>query len=133
MYGFVSLLDIENLLAEKSGKKTSAVICTLLLFLGSFGIYLGRFLRWNSWDIIQAPFRLFGDIGDRFINPLSHPRTWGLTILMGILLNFMYWSMKLMGKQVHKSTEIEESLSKKINTMEFVTLKKPTEKIKQKT
>jgi uncharacterized membrane protein len=64
------------------------------LFLSGFGIYIGRFLRWNSWDVINNPVPLFGDIIHRFANPLTHPRSWGLTILLGILLNLFYFSFK---------------------------------------
>jgi uncharacterized membrane protein len=33
-----------------------------MLALGSFGIYLGRFLRLNSWDVVTRPFKLVGDV-----------------------------------------------------------------------
>jgi len=95
MYGFVSLMDIENILFRKFSKLGRTALTTLLLFSGGFGIYLGRFLRWNSWDIIQDPAGLAYDIGDRFVNPMDHPRTWCVTILVGLLLNIMYRSMKL--------------------------------------
>lgn len=96
IYGFVSLLDIEKMLRKNYGKNLTAISITLLLFIGSFGIYLGRYLRWNSWDIIQNPMGLLYDITERFAKPFEHPRTWGLTILMGLLLNMMYWSIKLL-------------------------------------
>jgi uncharacterized membrane protein len=56
---------------------------TLLLVFGlsSFGIYLGRFLRWNSWDILSNPLPLFSDIIDRVTNPEDHPRTLALVVL----------------------------------------------------
>ena len=95
MYGFVSLLDIERLLENNFSKRVADISTVILLFLGSFGIYLGRYLRWNSWDIMQDPINLLYDIGERFVNPLAHPRTWGVTILMGLLLNIMFWSIKL--------------------------------------
>jgi len=94
-FGFISLLDIESLLQKQFSTKITRVITIAMLFLGSFGVYLGRYLRWNSWDIINEPYSLFTDISDRFLDPFSHPRTWGLTILMGILLNMMYWTFKL--------------------------------------
>ena len=75
------------------------IISVLLLFLGSFGIYLGRYLRWNSWDIITEPFKLMYDVGDRLINPFEHPQTWGMTILMGLFLNMIYWSFRLIRKR----------------------------------
>jgi uncharacterized membrane protein len=96
LFGFISLMDIEDLLGKYLRKKYVTTLSILFLFIAGFGIYLGRFLRWNSWDIIRNPFGLFNDLSDRFTNPLIHPRTWGMTILMGILLNMMYYSFKLM-------------------------------------
>lgn len=95
LYGFISLMDIEKMLENYFNDKLIAFMTIVFLFLSAFGIYLGRFLRWNSWDIIGNPLGLMFDIVDRFVNPFSHPRTWGLTILMGILLNMMYFSFKL--------------------------------------
>jgi len=96
IYGFTSLMDIEKLLTKYLTAKYINVIIILFLFLASFGIYLGRYLRWNSWDILRNPFGLATDVIGRFINPLSHPRTWGMTLLMGLLLNMMYFSLKFM-------------------------------------
>lgn len=99
LFGFMSLWDIEVLLEKFINKKLIPIISVLLLFLGSFGIYVGRYLRWNSWDIIQEPYRLVYDIGHRVINPLEHPRTWGMTIFMGVFLNLIYWSLRLIRKR----------------------------------
>ena len=103
MYGFVSLLDIEKTLTKTFNTRITNITITLLLFSGSFGIYLGRYLRWNSWDIINEPTNLLYDIGERFTNPLAHPRTWGLTILMGLLLNIMFWSIKLIRRDYNRA------------------------------
>ncbi len=100
VYGFVSLMDIEKLLKKHISNRLINAMTILFLFLASFGIYLGRYLRWNSWDILNNPFGLFNDIFDRVINPFEHPATWGMTILMGVLLNMMYFSIKLIrGKE----------------------------------
>ena len=95
LFGFLSLWDIELFLSRFIKRKYITSLSITLLFLGSFGIYIGRYLRWNSWDIISQPFALMYDIGDRIINPFSHPRAWGMTILMGIFLNILYWSFRL--------------------------------------
>jgi len=60
----------------------------MILFLSGFGIYLGRFLRWNSWDIISNPQLLANDNIHRIMHPLSHPRTWGVTFGFGLLFLF---------------------------------------------
>lgn len=105
MFGFMSLWDIEKILKSYvsqsrlkrffSAGLAIPVVSSFLLFIGSFGIYLGRYLRWNSWDIIAEPFALIYDIGDRFINPFAHPQTWGVTLFMGLFLNVVYWSLRL--------------------------------------
>ena len=98
LYGFFSLRDIEQILAPKLNRSFLVLNTILLLFLSSFGIYIGRFLRWNSWDILQSPIALFYDIGDRFLHPLDYPSTWGMTVVMWLLLNMMYWSFRFMDK-----------------------------------
>ncbi|MBB4808226.1 putative membrane protein [Chryseobacterium defluvii] len=97
--GFISLNDIERMLSAYFKKPVISVIVVFFLFLSSFGVYLGRFLRWNSWDILNNPFGLFNDIVVRFIYPLEYTKTWGVTLLMGIMLNFMYFMVKLFRKE----------------------------------
>ncbi len=96
LFGFMSLIDIEKLLLEYTNTRIITFISVFLLFVASFGIYIGRYLRWNSWDLIISPFSLLYDISDRIFNPFAHPGTWGMTILMGLLLNMFYWSFKFL-------------------------------------
>lgn len=104
MYGFVSLYDIESLLIQNRTKRIlSSLVIVLLLFVAGFGVYLGRYLRWNSWDIVQNPLELLHDVMTRFINPLAHPRTWGMTILMGFLLNAMFWAIRYISTKHQKA------------------------------
>jgi uncharacterized membrane protein len=103
LFGFLSLMKIERLYTNFFTGKQIAWFSSIILFLASFGVYLGRFLRWNSWDVINNPGHLLFDISDRVINPFEHPRTWGVTILFGVLLNIIYWTIKLLRN--HKSTE----------------------------
>ena len=92
LFGLLSLWDIEKVLRNFLPPRVIPLVSVSLLFLGSFGIYLGRYLRWNSWDVLREPFGILYDISDRLVNPLDHPRTWGMTIIMGLFLNMVYWS-----------------------------------------
>jgi len=96
--GFLSLFDIEQLMLQRRRIQAKHIpyISGGMLFLASFGIYLGRYLRWNSWDIFVNPFGILADIADRFIHPFDHPRTWGMTLLMGFFLNAVYYSIRLL-------------------------------------
>jgi uncharacterized membrane protein len=94
LFGFISLMDIEKILSEYFSKGKVIFLTIVFLFLGGFGVYIGRYLRWNSWDVISSPVSLFSDILHRFSNPIAHPKTWALTILLGILLNLLYFSFR---------------------------------------
>jgi uncharacterized membrane protein len=95
-FGLISLFDLEKLLSKFINQKIVTGVSVLLLFISGFGIYIGRFLRWNSWDVLRRPEELMTDIIDRFVDPFSHPRTWAVTILMGLFLNMIYWSIRIM-------------------------------------
>jgi len=98
LYGFLSLWNLEELMEQFLSKKVITALSVLLLFVSSFGIYIGRYLRWNSWDILHHPTKLMGDIGDRIINPFDHTRTWGVTVFMGLFLTMLYFTFKFLRK-----------------------------------
>jgi uncharacterized membrane protein len=94
LMAFVSLLKVEKYLALRFSERVLHVIVIGLLFFGSFGVYLGRFLRWNSWDVITNPFSLLLSIGQRFIFPFQYATTWGITILFTIFFYLFYLAIK---------------------------------------
>lgn len=53
LFGFLNLWDIEKILQNFIKRTYVIIISVVLLFIGSFGIFVGRFLRWNSWDIVS--------------------------------------------------------------------------------
>lgn len=59
--GIISLEIIHKLLKENFSGKVSWFIVTFLMILTSFGVYIGRFARLNSWDILNLE-KLFDDI-----------------------------------------------------------------------
>lgn len=97
--GFLSLMNIELLLTRYLHPVIIKMLSVVLLFGSAFGIYLGRYLRWNSWDIVGNSHHMIYEIGDRIVNPFSHPTTWGVTIFMGVLLNMMYWTFKFVSNR----------------------------------
>jgi uncharacterized membrane protein len=101
---FVSLLRIEKFLTYKFNRRLVELIVFAILFLGSFGVYLGRFLRWNSWDIVSNPLGLLSSIGQRFVFPLQHVQTWGITIILTITFYLLYLIIKKLPGYLNQAT-----------------------------
>lgn len=94
--GFTSLQLLEAEVIRRRGVVWGRCFALVCLSLTSFGIYLGRFRRWNSWDIVRAPGSLFGDISVRVLDPFNHRGTWAFTIVCGLFLFSAYWVLAAM-------------------------------------
>ncbi|MBT3423931.1 MAG: DUF1361 domain-containing protein [Bacteroidetes bacterium] len=103
LFGFLSLWDIEKIIGNAFNNSVKTFLSICMLFLGSFGIYVGRYLRWNSWDLLTDPFRIIYDIGHRVIFPFQHPTTWGMTMALGLFLTILYLSFKYIQERDVKS------------------------------
>jgi uncharacterized membrane protein len=69
--GIASLLKIHDILLKEFGSIFSRIIVAVILPVTAFGIFLGRFLRWNSWDILANPLTLLKDISGLFHGELT--------------------------------------------------------------
>ena len=81
---------MQRVIARKLSQLAGSIFAAAALVLSGFGIYLGRVLRWNSWDAVSSPLELLADIADRVLNPLSHPQTMGVTVVYGVSLLLGY-------------------------------------------
>ncbi|AUP78312.1 DUF1361 domain-containing protein [Flavivirga eckloniae] len=95
---FLSLLDMETILNKHIKSKKTNLIVLCILFLSGFGVYLGRFLRYNSWEILQSPTSLFNDIFSIILYPNQHAEAWLFTLLFGVFLSIGYWMFKVLHK-----------------------------------
>ena len=90
MLGCASLFDMHELLKHRFSNLLSWFFVTIALMLSGFGIYLGRFERWNTWDVLHHPFRLFSSIFNYTMDPSAYPEVWGISFLYGVLMLVLY-------------------------------------------
>lgn len=85
-----SVKDIYNVVSMYYGNRTAWISVCTCSFLSGFGIYLGRFLRYNSWDVVQKPLLLISDIYTSLTSAPAGMPSWGLTLGFGFTLIFLF-------------------------------------------
>ena len=93
MLGFLSLFEVQLFLKKFIGKRASGLMSIAAIFLCGFGIYIGRFQRWNSWDVIANPLALVSDVMNTLIHPLAYMRTLGLAVVISVFLLLGYFTI----------------------------------------
>ena len=95
LVGYLSLIDVQTIVARRLGQAWSWIFALVSLVLSGFAIYLGRFLRWNSWDVLVDPTRVFG-IADGLLRPWAHVRPLAVTLIFGGILMLGYISLRIL-------------------------------------
>ena len=85
-----SLRTMQILVKQYVGWILSWLFAGVALTMGGLGIYLGRFSRWNSWDLFMQPEAILYEVAHRLLNPLSNLRFFGFTLLFTAFLLVMY-------------------------------------------
>jgi uncharacterized membrane protein len=96
--GMISLRWMQALVARRWGRWPGWAFVLLSLGAAAFGIYLGRYVRWNSWDVVTQPELVLYDVAARLVNPIEHWHTWAMTALFAALLVFTYWLLAELGR-----------------------------------
>jgi uncharacterized membrane protein len=92
--GFASLLQIELFLSVHLKIKWVNSIVFVSLILCGYGIYLGRFLRFNSWDIIVDPYFLFTTLIHQLLHPIYYFKVWIFSLSFSMFLWIIYFTIK---------------------------------------
>ncbi len=90
LLGFLSLYLMQSLVARRCGRIVGWLFVAVSASLGSAGIYIGRFLRWNSWDIVANPLDLLRDILGRAASVLAHRHEAVFPLLLTAFLFLAY-------------------------------------------
>jgi uncharacterized membrane protein len=94
MAGFISLSYVDGFLYKYAGKKWRTATTCLFLFAASIGIYMGRFLRLNSWNVLTKPATI-AHIGLSYtFKPYNHVGAWAFCIICTALLALIYYGIK---------------------------------------
>lgn len=94
LMGLLSVKNMEYQLLHLFSIVKVKVILGTVFFLSGFGIYLGRYERYNSWHILTQPIDLITDIASRIFQPWQHLHTWAVTFLFAAVFYLMYETVR---------------------------------------
>lgn len=92
MLGYISLYLFHAELQKRLPPSNSTTVINLVLLLSAFAIYLGRDLRWNTWDLFVNPAGILFDVSDRLINAHEYPQMFVTVISFYALLAMVYYA-----------------------------------------
>jgi uncharacterized membrane protein len=94
LFGILSVRKVELILGVVQGKLFSFLFVMGVMWLNAFGIYLGRYLRYNSWDIVTQPVSLFEEVVYMFSHPLQNRMEWSMVTIWSIFMTLFYFTIK---------------------------------------
>jgi uncharacterized membrane protein len=100
--GILSIRRTEIILESITGRSFSLFIIFIVMSLNAFGIYIGRYLRFNSWDILTQPFSLFKEMFEVLFHPLRNKMEWGMIAVYAVFMTVLYITIKKLGENFHK-------------------------------
>ncbi len=100
MLGILSVRQMEKILVRHVTRSHELFFLFPVMLLNAWGIYIGRYLRFNSWDVITDPFQLVRDIGGMLLHPMANRKAWGMISCFSLLLTLMYSTMKKISSRI---------------------------------
>jgi uncharacterized membrane protein len=98
LFGLVSVRQMEKLFESNFNRKLELFFIVPVMALNGLGVYVGRYLRFNSWDVITNPFQLIDDIIYLFIHPIRNRFDWSMIICYTVFLTLIYYTIKKLSK-----------------------------------
>ena len=102
--GLYSVLVIHELVQPLVGRWLVWPLMLGCQLLSGFGIYLGRFGRWNSWDVLGKPFALFDALIRAAHDTFSLKMTLAYGFVLAMLYIAFYWYVALGRRPSDKTT-----------------------------
>jgi uncharacterized membrane protein len=88
LLGVISLYLMQDIVHRAFGRSAGWIFVLVISALSSFGIYIGRFVRLNSWDILQNPAETAMEILGVVVDPSM--RLAAFTLLYTFFFLFVY-------------------------------------------
>jgi uncharacterized membrane protein len=97
LLGYASLFVLHGQLRRRLPSRQAAWIIAAVLLSCSFAMYIGRDLRWNSWDVLSSPAGLLFDLSHHFTTRTELRDMLGtVALFFGLIAGIYYVGIRLM-------------------------------------
>jgi uncharacterized membrane protein len=93
LVGYLSMAQVKGLLQQRFDARLRGFNLPVIWACAA-GVYIGRFLRWNSWDLFTRPLDVLRDMLGIIFHPAQYPGAWGFTLCMGGFMSILYYTAK---------------------------------------
>lgn len=100
LLGVLSVRQMEKIVEVKWRITNEWLFILPVMFLNAFGVYVGRYLRFNSWDVVTNPFGLAEDVFYLLIHPIRNRFDWSMIFCYAIFMTLIYTAIKRISKTV---------------------------------
>lgn len=90
----LSLFRVERFLKRVYQPGFINVLMFLLLIPCGYGIYIGRYLRYNSWDLFTDPIGIIKTSTHHIHHPFQSLNVWLFTFVFAMFLGIVYFTIK---------------------------------------
>lgn len=90
LFGILSVREMEKIVLASFSMKSSLLFLVPVMWLNAFGVYIGRYMRFNSWDVLTNPFQLAGEILDMLVHPMEYFHAWGMISCFAVFMIIFY-------------------------------------------
>ena len=98
--GILSVRQMEKIVEARFGLRNEWLFITPIMSLSSLGVYIGRYLRYNSWDILSNPFQLLNDIIYLLIHPIRNRFDWSMIVCYAVFMTLVYITCKRLSRVI---------------------------------
>ena len=69
LLGFLAVVPVHQALLRRVNRHSAHRVIAGIFLLCGYAIYLGRYMRWNTWDVLINPIGLLSNVTDSLTNP----------------------------------------------------------------
>jgi len=101
LLGVLSVRQMEKMVKAVWPSCSELIFVYPIMWLNALGVYVGRWLRFNSWDVVTNPFSLVRDIGAILVHPIQYRFAWAMIMCYSVFMTLIYLTLKKLSRAIH--------------------------------